>query len=54
MDASDDKIVYWHRELPPFDAEAMGEHVVKSDKQSLSRKAGRHQAQAVIASSLQN
>jgi hypothetical protein len=24
------KIIYWHRELPPFDAEAMGEHVVEA------------------------
>jgi hypothetical protein len=23
-------IVYWHRELPPFDAEQMGEHVVEA------------------------
>jgi len=24
------KIVYWHRELPPFNAEPMGEHVVEA------------------------
>ena len=24
------KIVYWHRELPPLDAEAIGEHVVEA------------------------
>ena len=24
MDATDGKIIYWHSELPPFDAEAMG------------------------------
>lgn len=29
-DASDSRIVYWHRELPPFDAEPMGEHVVEA------------------------
>ena len=23
-------IIYWHRELPPFDAEAMGEHTVEA------------------------
>lgn len=23
-------IVFWHRELPPFDAEQMGEHVVEA------------------------
>lgn len=25
-----DKAVFWHRELPPIDAEAMGEHVVEA------------------------
>jgi len=24
------KIVYWHRELPPVDAEAMGEHTLEA------------------------
>lgn len=24
------KIVYWHRELPPFDAEILGEHTVEA------------------------
>jgi hypothetical protein len=24
------KVVYWHRELPPLDAEAMGEHTVEA------------------------
>jgi hypothetical protein len=24
------KIIYWHRELPPFEAEAMGEHTVEA------------------------
>jgi hypothetical protein len=24
------KRIYWHRELPPFDAEAVGEHVVEA------------------------
>ena len=23
-------MIYWHRELPPFDAEQMGEHVVEA------------------------
>jgi hypothetical protein len=23
-------VIYWHRELPPFDAEAMAEHVVEA------------------------
>jgi hypothetical protein len=25
-----DKIIYWHSELPPLDAEAMGEHTVEA------------------------
>ena len=29
-DAKGNRIIYWHRELPPFDAEAMGEHVVEA------------------------
>jgi hypothetical protein len=29
-DAKGHTIIYWHRELPPFDAEAMGEHVVEA------------------------
>lgn len=29
-DAKENRIIYWHRELPPFDAEAMGEHVVEA------------------------
>jgi hypothetical protein len=27
---TNDRIVYWHRELPPLDAEAMGEHTVEA------------------------
>ena len=27
----DRKIVYWHRELPPLDAEPIGEHAVEAD-----------------------
>lgn len=27
------KIIYWHRELPPLDAEAMGEHTVEATSQ---------------------
>src|ERR1022692_3303593 len=29
------KILYWHRELPPSDAEAMGEHIVEAMSQRL-------------------
>jgi len=25
------KVVYWHRELPPLEAELVGEHVVEAD-----------------------
>ena len=28
---ADGKIVYWHRELPPLDAEPLGEHIVEAD-----------------------
>jgi hypothetical protein len=27
----DRKIVYWHRELPPLDAEIMAEHTIEAD-----------------------
>jgi hypothetical protein len=27
----DGKVVYWHRELPPLDAEPLGEHTVEAD-----------------------
>lgn len=37
FDASDGKAVYWHRELPPFDAEAMGEHVVEATSNRVPR-----------------
>jgi hypothetical protein len=30
VDIADKRIVYWHRELPPLDAEAKGEHVVEA------------------------
>jgi hypothetical protein len=29
-DAKGSKLIYWHRELPPFHAEAMGEHIVEA------------------------
>jgi hypothetical protein len=29
--AADRKMVYWHRELPPIDAEPLGEHIVEAD-----------------------
>ena len=30
-DAEGNQIIFWHSELPPFDAEVMGEHVVEAD-----------------------
>lgn len=30
QDAAGYRIIFWHRELPPFDAEAMGEHFVEA------------------------
>jgi hypothetical protein len=29
--AGERKVVYWHRELPPFDAEPMGEHTLEAN-----------------------
>ena len=29
-DADSGKVVYWHRELPPLEAEPLGEHVVEA------------------------
>jgi hypothetical protein len=29
------KIIYWHRELPPFDAEPMGEHILEGASASV-------------------
>ena len=31
MDKSDAKIVYWHRELPPLDADLVAEHTVEAN-----------------------
>jgi hypothetical protein len=28
--ANDGKTIYWHRELPPIDAEAVGEHIIEA------------------------
>ena len=28
--SDDDKVVYWHRDLPPLDAELMAEHTVEA------------------------
>ena len=28
--AEDRKVIFWHRDLPPLDAESMGEHVVEA------------------------
>jgi hypothetical protein len=30
IDAEASRIIYWHRELPPLDSEAIGEHVVEA------------------------
>jgi hypothetical protein len=39
---SDQKRIYWHRELPPFDAEMMGEYVLEAtsnrEQGSLARR----------------
>jgi hypothetical protein len=36
MDGLDTKIVYWHRELPPLDAEVLGEHTVEAASDHVS------------------
>jgi hypothetical protein len=33
---TDKKIIYWHRELQPLDAEAIGEHVVEATSHRVS------------------
>lgn len=38
---TDRKVVYWHRELPPFDAEPLGEHVVEADSRRVAGLAHR-------------
>ena len=30
-DVEGNQVIFWHSELPPFDAEAIGEHVVEAD-----------------------
>jgi hypothetical protein len=30
---ADDKIIYWHRELPPLDAELMGDYTVEASSE---------------------
>jgi hypothetical protein len=34
--AQDTNIIYWHRELPPMDADLMGEHVVEAESGRVS------------------
>ena len=36
LEAVDAKSVYWHRELPPADAEIMGEHTVEASSRRVS------------------
>lgn len=31
MLTAEEKVIYWHRELPPLDAEPVGEHVIEID-----------------------
>jgi len=35
------KIVFWHRELPPLDAELMAEHTVEADSRRVSGRLAR-------------
>ena len=36
METANCKIVYWHRELPPINTEALGEHVVEAASRRVS------------------
>jgi hypothetical protein len=36
MDTFETKVVYWHRELPPLDAEVQGEHTVEATSDHVS------------------
>jgi len=36
VDAAEHKLIYWHGELPPADAEIMGEHVVEASSRRVS------------------
>ena len=38
--ASAPKVIYWHRELPPFGAEAIGEHVLEANSQRIAGNLG--------------
>jgi hypothetical protein len=36
ISAAEPKAIYWHRELPPLDAQPMGEHVVEASSTCLA------------------
>ena len=36
------KVVYWHRELPPLDAEPIGEHIVEATSGRIPGSLARH------------
>ena len=36
------KVVYWHRELPPLEAELMGGHTIEATSSRISGKIARH------------
>ncbi len=38
------KVVYWHRELPPFEAEALGEHTVEAASARVPDTIPRHRS----------
>lgn len=39
------KVVYWHRELPPLDAELMSEHTIDAHSHRVPGKLSNHDAQ---------
>lgn len=42
MTEPSEKVVYWHRELPPLDAEVMGGHTIEATSSRISGRIARH------------
>jgi hypothetical protein len=38
IDSPANKMIYWHRELPPVDAEPVGEHIVEATSNRVPRR----------------
>lgn len=44
MTDAPDKVVFWHRELPPLDADVMGSHTVEATSTRISGRLARRDA----------